>query len=334
MKERGVWAYPWDMEADPDAGRRMVDLGLTYVSLAVKYHAVRALAYLPSRPKITTHRSGGDFLDLATDIAEQNAKIGLATDAWTVCFHEDPPPEGQRMINCFGDEYPWASCPANPAAAVRIIGYIENVARKGVFRTLELEAFGFYGLAHGSEHDKVALTDPRQPVALSICCCPYCQTSLGVKPEHIHDLFVTTDGLATYLRDHVARRSEVVKKNLGVLRGSVGKSVCLRMAVSADPLRFGAECPISHVSDDLDELSLPVWTHNPQEIVEAIQFVASQSNLPMTAGFQTVPPFCPDPVAIPAIVGLIKAENPHGICAYHGGMMTPAARDSYAASLR
>ena len=54
----GAYLYPWDVDGDPAAADRIAGLGLTEVTLAAAYHAVRAVT--PSHPehRIVTRDAG------------------------------------------------------------------------------------------------------------------------------------------------------------------------------------------------------------------------------------------------------------------------------------
>ena len=54
-----AWAnlYPWDVDGDPAAADRIAGLGLTGVTLAAAYHAVRAVT--PVRPRAAIRSAAG-----------------------------------------------------------------------------------------------------------------------------------------------------------------------------------------------------------------------------------------------------------------------------------
>ena len=314
--EKGVWAYPWDLVPDPDCARRHADMGLTYVCVAARYHAVRALSYLPDGPHITTHRTGRSWLQEAASLSERYAAAGVELDAWIVCFHEDPAPEGQRVVNCFGDQYPWASCPRHPEARERILSFVEVAAVTGVFRTLELEAFGFYGFSHGCEHDKAyALSDPQLVEALSLCCCADCRSATGVEAVQIAQLVrplllasladgvppiqSRADGYADALDQILAVEAGARAAHCDDLLAEVMERVRgrarIRLQVSPRPRALGAVRPISipfgtgipagdstlpgltTPSDSLpDEFVVPVWSSDPGEVRNDVQQVLDE----------------------------------------------------------
>ncbi|GMV35854.1 MAG: hypothetical protein AMXMBFR61_03620 [Fimbriimonadales bacterium] len=366
--EKGVWAYPWDLLAEPDSARRHADMGLTYVCVAARYHAVRALSYRPEGPRITTHRLGESWLDEAASLSAHYAAAGVALDAWIVCFHEDPAPDGQRVINCFGDEYPWASCPRHPEARERILSFVERTAATGAFRTLELEAFGFYGFAHGSEHDKVCVPSHAQLVeALSLCCCRRCRAATGVTAGELGQLVrpmlldapadvaasahsrdsEASELLESFLEAERAARATYCSDLLAEAQQRVNGRGRIRIQVSPDKRAFGAARPVPAPDSVLpDELVVPVWSSDPAEALDAVRKVRAEiqdregesphlgrrGHPKLLAGFAAIPPYCPRE-RIAQAVGTILEAGPDGLCAYHDGMMHPVARRAYAEAL-
>src|SRR5439155_17516228 len=51
-----AFVYPWDVVGDPDAPRRIADLGVEQVTLASAYHSTRALTPRHPRHRIVTAR--------------------------------------------------------------------------------------------------------------------------------------------------------------------------------------------------------------------------------------------------------------------------------------
>lgn len=366
--EKGVWAYPWDLLAEPDCALRHADMGLSYVCVATRYHAVRALSYRADGPRITTHLGGRSWLDETISLSARYSAVGIALDAWIVCFHEDPAPEGQRIINCLGDEYPWASCPRHPEARGRILSFIERTAATGAFRTLELEAFGFYGFSHGSEHDKLPmLSNALLSETLSVCCCPRCRAASGVQSQELaafaqrmlHTLHSEaapsadsrpsdgTESLDRILEAEAAARLAYCDELLADAIDRVGDRASIRLQVSPDTHALGAARPVPAFGTPLpDEMMVPVWSSDPHDVRVATAEVLSRvhERSPETqhgeprvrprvlAGFATIPPHC-CPAHVKHAVETVLAADPAGLCAYHDGMMHPDARRAYAQGL-
>src|ERR1700723_1517224 len=54
----GAYLYPWDVDGDPAAADRIAGLGLTEVTLAAAYHAVRAVTPFHPEHRIVTRDAG------------------------------------------------------------------------------------------------------------------------------------------------------------------------------------------------------------------------------------------------------------------------------------
>jgi hypothetical protein len=208
-----AWAnlYPWDVDGDPAAAGRIAGLGLTGVTLAAAYHAVRAVtpfhpghrivtrdaaAYYradpsrwragppgrpgtrsrPARLQPAVGRPAGSFERAAAALRSH----GLAVTAWAVITHNDrlgAAVPSAAVRNAFGDAYPWALCLASPAVreyAVRLAG---EVAALPEADAVEFEACGWYGVEHLSAHDKTAGAGDGAAAQwlLSVCFCSACR---------------------------------------------------------------------------------------------------------------------------------------------------------------
>ena len=202
-----AWAnlYPWDVDGDPAAADRIAGLGLTGVTLAAAYHAVRAVTPFHPRHRIVTRdaavyyradpsrwragaarqrparlrpavaRPAGSFERAAAALRSR----GLAVTAWAVVTHNDRlgvTVPSAAVRNAFGDAYPWALCLASPAVreyAARLAG---EVAALPAADAVELEACGWYGVEHLSAHDKTAgAGGGAAQWLLSVCFCSACR---------------------------------------------------------------------------------------------------------------------------------------------------------------
>jgi hypothetical protein len=208
--------YPWDVLGDPEAAGRVRALGVATVSLAAAYHAVRGLtpqhprhrvvaapasaAYFPlsgadwagrvlrpQAPDWLGERDGFGVAAAALDAA------GLAVRAWVVLLHNDGLGAGHQDLvirNAFGDRYRWALCPAQPAVVEYAAGLAAAAAARPLVGGVELEACGWYGFSHGSEHDKVAGVP--LPAAgqwlMSLCFCAACTAAYAEAGVAARDL--------------------------------------------------------------------------------------------------------------------------------------------------
>lgn len=194
--------YPWDVLGDPEAAGRVRALGVTTVSLAAAYHAVRGLT--PRHPRhrvVATSVSAAYFPLCDTEwagrvlrpqapiwLGEQDGfgvaaaaldAAGLAVRAWVVLLHNDGLGAGHPDLvirNAFGDLYSWALCPAQPAVVEYAAGLAAAAAARPLVGGVELEACGWYGFGHGHAHDKVAglPLSAAEEWLMSLCFCAAC----------------------------------------------------------------------------------------------------------------------------------------------------------------
>ncbi|MFJ9177691.1 hypothetical protein [Streptomyces sp. NPDC102360] len=202
-----TFVYPWDVNGDPDAARRIADLGVQQVTLAAAYHSTRALTPRHPRHRIVTaehaavlypvdeHRwqgrelvpyEAGDWApgDAYGEAAEALADAGLDVHTWVVLAHnsrmgaEHP---HTSVVNAYGDRYPWAPCIAQPATRAYLVDLAAEAATRPGARGTELESLGWYGLAHLHAHDKtggVGLGEAGQYL-MSLCFCASCREGYG-----------------------------------------------------------------------------------------------------------------------------------------------------------
>jgi hypothetical protein len=190
--------YPWDVDGDPAAADRIAGLGLAEVTLAAAYHSVRAVTPYHPRHRIVTRdpavyyemdpaRWRGSRLRPAqagpTGSFERSAArlraAGITVTAWAVLTHNsrlgaaDP---SCAVENAYGDSYPWALCAGSPAVREYAAALAAEVAALPGADAIELEACGWYGIEHGSAHDKTAgVAGPAASWLLSACFCAACR---------------------------------------------------------------------------------------------------------------------------------------------------------------
>jgi hypothetical protein len=207
-------AYPWDVIGDPGFPGRVRDHGLEWVTLAAAYHSTRAATPLhPGHQLVDAHSAAlyrpvrdtvwkGRLAPIpASWLPEQDPfgqsaqllrRAGLRVTAWIVLTHNTRLgrefPE-LSVVNCFGERYPYALCPAHEEvreyAATLAAEALHEVEVDGV----SIEACGQLGLTHLSHHEKTddAWTADAQR-ALSVCCCTECRTgwrSHGLDPASV-----------------------------------------------------------------------------------------------------------------------------------------------------
>ncbi|MHB1296228.1 MAG: hypothetical protein ACYC4R_14700 [Anaerolineae bacterium] len=203
LRHASIWCYPWDLLAEgPDQSlARIAEAGLTGISLAVSYHSgmlllphnplqkVRFLedgalylwpaperfAGLEIQPRLSALVDDQDPLDVICRAAQRQR---LEVTCWTVCCHNTYQGErhpGLVTHNAYGDRYPFALCPSQPAVQAYLEALMRALSTYPVAR-VQLESCEFMGFQHGFHHEKVLLNLGSLAVALlGLCFCPACR---------------------------------------------------------------------------------------------------------------------------------------------------------------
>jgi hypothetical protein len=207
-----AYLYPWDVDDDPAAADRIAGLGLDEVVLAAAYHAVRAVTPFHPRHRIVTRDAAvyyrtdpARWRGAALRPAEADPRgsferaaarliaAGLRVSAWAVLAHGCGVGAGNpswHVRNAYGDGYPWALCIGSPEVRDYVAALAAEVAALGGAGAVELEACGWYGIDHGSVHDKTAgaAVGPGAEWLLSVCFCAACVEAYwqaGADPEEL-----------------------------------------------------------------------------------------------------------------------------------------------------
>ena len=347
-------AYPWDVLGDPDFAQRAA-AAVDSVTLAASYHSTRAATplhphrqvvdaryaalYRPIRAAAWNGRllraAAPDWLDDEDPFGAAAAALheaGLAVTAWIVLTHntrlglEHPQ---TAVVNCFGERYPYALCPAHPAvreyAATLAAEAVRDVAVDGI----SLEACGQLGLVHLGHHEK---TDGGWSAAavrlLSVCCCPACRAgwqSAGLVPDDVvAELRAgVRSGRASVPDEVLANRHA----NTDALRAGVlaalreqAPGVPVTLHAHPDPWATGASPGLTpSAAAEVDALLVPAWptTETSAELVRR----AAATGRPVDAYVTVLPPS--DPAALPAHVERLRAAGASRISLYHLGLAAP-----------
>lgn len=202
-ERRTLWIYPWDiLESGIDEVVRQArdDWRLQALSLTASYHSAKFLlprrttekvflsggsaAYFAPNPDlyagtplkpVVTHRT--ELLSVLDATVEACHRAGLELRAWTVALHNSRLGEAHpnaTEANAFGDRYPWALCPSNPAVRAYAVALVRDVASHGV-DWVDLESIGFHGLYHGHHHELIGIHyGPTEEFLLGLCFCEHC----------------------------------------------------------------------------------------------------------------------------------------------------------------
>ncbi len=201
-----LYAHPFDLDALAEHGglRRLADLGFGEVAMATSYHDGRWLQPWHPNGRVRFLEDGtvhfrpaaeyGTVRPVASSavpargpsplerLCIEAPKAGLQVRAWNVCTHNSRlgllHPE-LCVENAFGDRYPYALCPAQPAVQQYVLGLARDLAAHEGLGAIEFEAFGWMGFKHSSHHDKASFA-PRGLLeyALSLCFCEPCRARM------------------------------------------------------------------------------------------------------------------------------------------------------------
>jgi hypothetical protein len=206
-REVTMLIYPWDVAAD-GAGRVLDELGALGVDrlqIATAYHSAevisprRGTGVFTAAEANTVHLPlpGGAFSALSSppsSIAERDPELyprlsaaaaerGIELDGWAIALHNSSlavaHPDA-ALLNCFGDRFTHALCPANPGVRRYAVELFAAVAQTGYFRRILAESVSYLLYSHGHPHELWgARLDVTTRYLLSLCFCPHC-TDAGV----------------------------------------------------------------------------------------------------------------------------------------------------------
>ena len=359
-----IWTYPWDLAAEglDDGLARIRDTGLSAISLAVSYHA--GMLLLPHNPlqKVRFLEDGAVYFapetsrfqglaiqprpsdlvrseDMLEKVCEAARKHGLEVVAWTVCCHNSY--QGQRhpdltIHNAFGDPYPFALCPAQPAVQDYLSALLSDLSRYPL-RTIQLESYGYMGFRHGHHHEKILVElGPLAAFLMGLCFCPACQeraVSEGLDFQRIRDrtrqyLLAAFEGQAhdpgSASRDDVA---EVLPELVPYLetRDHVVTEMVLRLAESSQvPLSLlGAAPELGKVRQAIDEVTVCAYCVAPEEVAQRAERSREQigAELTLAIGLDAAPHLSPSAENLAAKVRKAWEAGADGLYFYNYGLM-------------
>ena len=359
MKVTG-YAYPWDVLEDGFAARAR-DLGVDEVAVALSYHSARAATpwsptrtavvarhaafyrpvadgwgtLRPSTPDwVSSSDSGGDAVRLLNE-------AGIPAAAWIVLTHNSQLGYEHPDVvvrNCFGEAYPWALCPSQPA----VREYAAKVTAEAVagleLASVILEACGPLGAVHQHQHEKTdGVWAPAVARLLSICCCDACAASWDVDAEAVRaqlveevrrliatgDLGVTGDRLPPELTQLLLRgRQKSADELRAAVLATLPEGIRIVLHGALDPWVTGALPGLTpSAPDDVDAVVLFGWV--PATGAEAV--AAAREALPervAIASYITAVAAAPVP-DIAAYVGELAKAGAAELHLYHLGLAGP-----------
>jgi hypothetical protein len=343
------YAYPWDVLEDGFAARARA-LGVDEVAVALSYHSARAATpWSPSRTAVvarhaafyrpvsgewgTLRPSTPDWMsssDAGGDAVRLLNAAGIPAAAWIVLTHnsrlgyEHP---DVVIRNCFGEAYPWALCPSQPA----VREYAAKVTAEAVagleLATVILEACGPLGAVHQHQHEKTdGVWAPAVARLLSICCCEACASSWDVDADTVRaqlveevrrlvatgDLGVTADGLPPSLTSMLLRvRQQATDELRAAVLAELPPGIRIVLHGALDPWVTGALPGLTpSAPDDVDAVVVFGWA--PATGAEAV--AAAREALP-------------ERVAIGSYITAVAAAPVPDIAAYAGELAKAGAAE-------
>ena len=341
------------MVGDPAAPELLAGLGLDQVTLAAFYHATRALtprhpqhrvvvaehtaAYIPVEPWIPAQRWVGSA-DAFGEAAASLAAVGLPVHAWVVVAHVDSWPGANRVVNAYGDTYPWALCPSAPETVEYATRLAAAAASRRDVSGIEFEAAGWYGFDHLHEHDKVAgvALGETEQFLFSLCFCAACGREYqqsGIDPawlrravrDTLDCTFHAALGPGLEMIDAVLDMRQRVAERL---RDEIVREVRAYRPGDAFPILFHGN-PRPHRSTaftGLDPATLPPGTTgvvvNCWETAENVKLTAetARPGTNVLAGMLAVAGFGANPERTPRILDEARSAGASGIRIYHAGL--------------
>ncbi|GIM91151.1 hypothetical protein [Paractinoplanes toevensis] len=358
-------AYPWDVLGDPGflsrAPRR--------VTLAATYHSTRAATpmhpehrivdarwaalYRPVRPSAW---KGQDLRPLAPSWVSSPDSFGEAATilkraghevtAWIVLTHNTR--LGTRrpdvaVVNCFGEPYPYALCPAHAEvrdhAATLAAEAVHDLDLDGV----SLEGCGQMGVTHLGHHEKTdGAWSPATARLLSICCCTACQqawTADGLDPAEVVAALragtrsgdvPSASRAGTPSGEMLSALLAVRHRHTDLLRAQVLAALPASLPVTLhahpDPWATGPSPGLTaSAASDVDALLVPCWPLSSEELVRQ----AVSHGRPVDAYVTLLHPMDPD--ALAPHVQALKAAGASRFSLYHLGLAPAWRQDLFAA---
>ncbi|MBN9742102.1 hypothetical protein DMP23_13450 [Amycolatopsis sp. A1MSW2902] len=354
MKVTG-YAYPWDVLGDTAFAERVQDLGVDEVAVALAYHSARAATPWSAertsvvartaalyRPVRAEAWSGRDLVPAAPDwVSSEDSggeavrrlnDAGIPAAAWIVLTHNSQlgmefPQYAVR--NCFGETYPWALCPAQPA----VREYAATLTAESVaglkLSSVLLEACGPLGSVHQHQHEKTdGVWAPATARLLSICCCDACAEGwTGLDPSDVREtlraevqrLIATAD--LSVVEDRLP--GELKEK---LLSGRQQAADALRAAVLA-VLAPGTRIVLHGALDPWVTGALPGLTPTAADDAETVvlqNWAPGQASVDAVAAARRA---LPDRVAIGSYITAVAASAVPDIAAYVGELAKAGAAE-------
>lgn len=343
--------YPWDVDGDPSAPERLVELGVDAVVLAAAYHSVRAATPRHPRHRVVTASAASylpvradawaDLMPVGVDSFNRAASAlnaaGLPVRAWVVLTHSSAvglANPGVCARNAFGDIYSYALCPAQEAVRAYARTLVGEVVRQSGVTDVVLEACGPMGFSHLGHHEKTAGADwsAADEALLSICFCSACTAyfaALGVDSSELAASVRAAmgSGVGALAEVVLSVRSDASRALREGVIDEVGSTTRIAMHAVADPWATG---PAAAVTGPVPGVSciVPAWELSSAgaDRLRAMHAVAPDASL---AAYVTVlPPVPPDPHLVAEHWRTLIDAGAEELHLYHAGLASDRRLDA------
>lgn len=375
MLRHGAFAYTWDLVGDPSAAPRFAGLGIDTVTLQAAYHSVRATtAWHPAHRVVHADHAAAYFrirperwrglrpLAPAWGVDDEDpfgtataalTAAGLRTEAWVVLTHSSvlgrSAPE-YAVRNAYGEVFNYALCPAQPAVRDYALTIVQEICEQYDVPALVLEACGWLGFEHASQHEKTSGADLSACARdlLSICLCSACAARLSLDvPRLAADIKRIVDrelqegiragsSLAEALGAERAaaiyhHRREVISglvREAGLLAGDRD----LLLMATDDPQVTGPDVGIELAGFEPAPAAyvLKCWD-DEEAAIARIMAVTARTDVPLVANVNAVGE---RPSELPALVARLVAAGASELRYYHAGLASPARQAAISAAVR
>lgn len=298
-------------------------------------HADRYLN-TPIKPRVAQVCAQQDWLHAA---GERLVKHGLKMVSWTVCCHNTRlgllHPEC-TVINCFGDHYPHALCPANNHVRNYILALCGDLANNLPMHAIQLESPGYMGLVHGHHHERdLTVLNSIEQYMMGLCFCDACVRVAETKHVDIHHIRHAVRSLLVSAMSHAPDRPADYPKSLDELRlqisglseldtmrSDVENSLIVGIKQAMSPSKaelFLLGGPNQQINDAVDVYNSGAYGQKPDEVlrstIAARREIDSAHELYMgiRLGLNSVK----DAAELSQIVGAIRSGGGEGVMFYN-----------------